>query len=114
MINALHRTDNYFSELWQFLESDAQYKGKTSIIITVDHGRGNTEKDWSDHGEDVPEARYIWMAFISPDTKMRGEWKNAETVYQNQIAATLCKFLGFDYAEQNPKAGKPIEKVFSK
>jgi hypothetical protein len=114
MINALHRTDNYFSELWQFLESDAQYKGKTSIIITVDHGRGNTEKDWSDHGEDVPEARYIWMAFISPDTKMRGEWKNAETVYQNQIAATLCRFLGFDYAEQNPKAGKPIEKVFSK
>ncbi|MEK7723200.1 MAG: phosphoglyceromutase [Acidobacteriota bacterium] len=107
-INALHRTDQYFKELWQFLESDKQYKGKTSIIITVDHGRGNNEKDWGGHGKDVPEARYIWMAFISPDVKLRGEWKDAKTLYQNQIAATLCKFLGFDYAEQNPKAGKPI------
>ncbi len=112
MINALHRTDNYFKELWQFLETDKQYKGKTSIIIAVDHGRGNTEKDWDDHGEDVPEARNIWMAFISPDVKLRGEWKNTETVYQNQIAATLSKFLGFDYSEQNVNAGKPVKQLF--
>lgn len=108
-INALHRTDQYLKELWQFLESDKQYKGKNSIIITVDHGRGNNEKDWGDHGKDTPEARYIWMAFISPDVKLRGEWKDAKTLYQNQIAATLCKLLGFDYSEQNPKAGKGID-----
>ena len=113
-LNALHRTDNYLKELWQFLQNDKQYKGKTSIIITVDHGRGNTAKDWSDHGKDVPEARYIWMAFVSPDARLRGEWKDANTIYQNQIAATMCKFLGFDYAEQNPNAGKPIEAIFAK
>ena len=109
VINALHRTDEYLKELWQFLESDKQYKGKTTIIVTVDHGRGNTEKDWTDHGKDVPEARYIWMAFISPDINQRGEWKNAKTIYQNQIAATLCKLLGFDYSEQNKNAGKAID-----
>lgn len=114
VINALHRSDQYFKELWQFLESDKQYKGKTSIIITVDHGRGNTEKDWGDHGKDVPEARYIWMAVISPDVKLRGEWKNSKIIYQNQIAATLCKFLGFDYAEQNLTAGKPIDQIFAR
>lgn len=108
-INALQRTDNYFRELWQFLESDTQYKGKTSIIITVDHGRGNNENDWGGHGEDTPESRYIWMAFLSPDIKLRGEWKNSKTVYQNQIAATLCRLLGFDYAEQNKQAGKAID-----
>ena len=108
VIDDLHRTDNYFKELWQFLETDQQYKGKTSIIITVDHGRGSSEKDWSDHGKDVPEARYIWMAFISPDIKLRGEWKDTKTLYQNQIAATLCKLLGFDYSKQNPNAGKAI------
>jgi hypothetical protein len=112
VINALHRTDNYFRELWQFLENDEQYKGKTSIIITVDHGRGNTEQDWGGHGKDTPESRYIWMAFISPDVKLRGEWKNSKTIYQNQIAATLCKLLGFDYAGQNGRAGKPIDKIF--
>lgn len=114
VINALHRTDNYFKELWSFLESDKQYKGKTTIIITVDHGRGNSEKDWNDHGQDVPEARYIWMAFISPDSNVRGEWKNTESVYQNQIAATISKLLGFDYSEQYKNAGKAISKIFTK
>ena len=109
VINALHRTDKYFRELWEFLENDRQYKGKTSIIVTVDHGRGSTEKDWGDHGKDVPEARCIWIAFVSPDVNLRGEWKDAKTLYQNQIAATLCKLLGFDYAEQNRQAGKAID-----
>lgn len=114
MIKTFRRNDDFFKELWQFLESDRQYKGKTTIIITTDHGRGATEKNWNSHGEKVPEARNIWMAFISPDSALRGEWKNAETLYQNQIAATLCKYLGFDYAEQNPNAGKPIAQILSK
>jgi len=112
VIDALHRTDKYFKELWQFLESDKQYKGKTSIIVTVDHGRGDSEKDWHGHGDEVPDARYIWMAFITPDSKRRGEWKNAQVVYQKQVASTICKFLGFDYLEQNPNAGKTITDVF--
>ncbi|HQU84383.1 MAG TPA: hypothetical protein PKY59_14700 [Pyrinomonadaceae bacterium] len=111
VIDALHRTDGYFKELWQFLESDKQYKGKTTIIVTVDHGRGSTEKDWHSHGDKIPEARYIWTAFISPDSALRGEWKDAETIYQNQIAATISNLLGFDYSEQNASAGKPIAKV---
>jgi hypothetical protein len=114
LMTALHRIDSYFKELWQFLESDKQYKGKTTIIVTTDHGRGLTENDWHSHGKDIAEARYIWMAFISPDTSLRGEWKDSKTVYQNQIAATLCKYLGFDYLEQNPNAGKPVAEVFAK
>ncbi len=114
MVEALRRNDDYFRELWQFLQSDQQYKDKTSIIITVDHGRGATTADWHSHGKDVPEARWIWMAFVSPDSKLRGEWKNSETIYQNQVAATLSKFIGLDYSEQNPNAGKPIAKLFSR
>jgi len=91
---------------WRFVSE--RYKGKTSIIITVDHGRGSTPQDWTDHGEKVPEAQYIWMAFISPDSALRGEWRNTETIYQNQVAATLCRFLNQNYVENNPSAGKPI------
>ncbi len=114
VLNALHRTDNYFKELWDFIQTDERYRGKTSIIVTVDHGRGDSVEDWHGHGSDVPKARNIWVAFISPDIKMRGEWKKTKTIYQNQIAATLAKLLGFDYAEQNPDAGKPIKNVFEK
>lgn len=59
MLKALNRTDQYFKGLWDFLQSDKQYKDKTSIIITVDHGRGATEKDWHGHGDEIPDARYI-------------------------------------------------------
>jgi hypothetical protein len=54
------------------------------------------------------------MAFISPDVSLRGEWKNTETIYQNQVAATLCRFLNLDYSENNPQAGKPVARLFSK
>jgi hypothetical protein len=114
VMNALHRIDGYFKELWQFVESDRQYKGRTTIIVTTDHGRGLTENDWHSHGKDIAEARYIWMAFISPGTSLRGEWKDSKTLYQNQIAATICQYMGFDYMEQNPNAGKPIPDLFAK
>ena len=54
-------------------------------------------------------AQYIWLGIVSPDSAKRGEQSNAGTVYQNQIAATLCRFLGVDYSEHNPNAGKPVE-----
>lgn len=111
-LDSWHNTDNFLKELWTFLQNDKQYRDKTTLIITIDHGRGSTAKDWDDHGEDVAEAQYIWMAFVSPDIALRGEWKDSKEIYQNQVAATLCKFLNFDYSEQNPNAGKPIEILF--
>lgn len=114
VLEALERNDRQFKELWEFLQSSPRYRGKTSILITVDHGRGNTVKDWTDHGEKVPEAQYIWIAVISPDVALRGEWTKAETIYQNQAAATLCRFLKFDYSEQNAQAGKPIARLFAR
>ena len=114
VLDALHMTDKWIEELWRFVESDPRYRGKTSIVITTDHGRGNSPRDWSDHGEDVPEAQYIWMAFLSPDIDLRGEWRNVDTIYQNQVAATLSKLMGLDYSEQNRDAGSPIARVFAK
>jgi Metalloenzyme superfamily len=114
VLDSLERNDRQLKELWDYLQGSPQYKGKTSIIMTIDHGRGKTVTDWTDHGEKVPEAQYIWMAFLSPEVQLRGEWKNTETIYQNQVAATLCRFLNLDYSENNPQAGKPIARLFGK
>lgn len=111
-ISSFNKNDQQLKELWEYLQNSPKYRSKTSIIITIDHGRGNTIKDWTDHGEKVPEAQYIWTAFVSPDVEMRGEWKDTETIYQNQVAATLCRFLNLDYSENNPRAGKPIARLF--
>lgn len=112
VIQTLQLTDNYLKQLWEYLQSNPQYKDKTTILITTDHGRGHTPADWHDHGSDVEGAQYIWLAAIGPDSRPRGEWKDSPTIYQNQIAATMSRHLGFDYAEQNPNAGKPIDKLF--
>ncbi len=111
VLNSFATNDNQIKEIWDFVQSSPKYKGKTSIIFTTDHGRGKTITDWTDHGEKVPEAQNIWMAFISPESSLRGEWKNSPTIYQNQVAATLCQWLKIDYSENNPQAGKPISLV---
>lgn len=112
VLDALKLTDDFLKEVWEFVQNEPAYRDKTTIIITTDHGRGNSTTDWFDHGEEVPEAQHIWMAFVSPDSQLRGEWKNSDIIYQNQAAATLCRFLNLDYSEQNPQAGKPILQLF--
>lgn len=112
VLDALKLTGDFLKEVWEFVQNEPAYRDKTTIIITTDHGRGNSTTDWFDHGEEVPEAQHIWMAFVSPDSQLRGEWKNSDIIYQNQAAATLCRFLNLDYSEQNPQAGKPILQLF--
>ena len=112
VLQALERTDAYLRELWQFIESNDRYRGKTTIMITGDHGRGSIAGQWRDHGKKIDGAKYIWLAVLSPDSQQRGEWVDADTIYQSQIAATMCRFLNIDYGENNPSAGKPILRLF--
>ena len=103
-----HYTDGFIQSLWSWLQSDPQYKGKTTLIITVDHGRGNKNiEDWRHHGKKMPECDQIWFAFLGPDTKGDGEMKSKEQLYQNQIARTLAKFLALDYINER-KPGESI------
>jgi hypothetical protein len=53
------------------------------------------------------------MAFVVPDCPLRGEWKNSEPIYLNQVPATLSRILGFDYDGFAPTAGKPIARILS-
>jgi Type I phosphodiesterase / nucleotide pyrophosphatase len=105
----LHRTDAYLRELWETLQADPRYRGKTTLIVATDHGRGRTIADWRKHGHDVPGADEIWLAIASPDSARRGVWRDAPPIHQNQIAATIGSLFGLDYREQNPHAGAAID-----
>ena len=96
-LRAARRFDAFLSELWLVLQSDPDYREKTTLIVTTDHGRGRTADDWNAHGADVPGAEEMWLAVLGPDTPPRGERGNAAPVIQSQIAATVAAFLGFDY-----------------
>jgi len=112
-LDAAHRADAYVKELWETLQSMKEYRGKTSLIFTPDHGRGEGP-EWKSHGEKVPDSKNIWLSFMGPDTKALGERKNVAGVTQSQIAATLAGLLGEDYDAAVPKAGKPISDVLGR
>ncbi|MGA2300867.1 MAG: hypothetical protein ABSG77_09265 [Candidatus Acidiferrum sp.] len=105
------RLRGYLRTLWELVQSMPEYRGNTTLIFTPDHGRGKTPHQWRDHGQKIPDSKYIWLAFLGPDTPALGERSKVAPVTQNQIAATLAALLGEDYAAAVPKAGKPITEV---
>ncbi len=110
-LNAAHRADAYLKVLWDTVQSLPEYRGKTTLVFSPDHGRGDAPLGWKDHGEKVPESKFIWMAFMGPDTPALGTRAKVAPVTQNQIAATIAALLGEDYATAVPQAGKPIAAV---
>jgi hypothetical protein len=108
-LDAIHYTDGFLRELWSTLQSTEQYRGKTTLIVAVDHGRGTGPKEWRSHGADVPGSDQIWMAALGPDTPALGERQNVREVRQCQIAATVAAALGEDYPAAEPRAAPPIE-----
>lgn len=110
-LHSARRFDQYVKELWETAQSLPEYRGTTTLILAVDHGRGQAPVEWKSHGQKVPESKYTWMAFLGPDTPARGERSNVPAVTQSQIAATLAALLGADYQAEVPKAGKPIVDV---
>jgi len=107
-LNAAHRVDDYLRVLWETVQSMPEYRGKTTLVFSPDHGRGSGRRDWNDHGENIPDSKYIWMVFLGPDTSPLGERANIGPVSQNQVAATLASLLGENYLKDVPKAGQPI------
>jgi predicted AlkP superfamily pyrophosphatase or phosphodiesterase len=109
-LNAAHRADEYLRALWETVQAMPEYRGRTTLIFSPDHGRGDGRK-WTDHGGKLPSSKYIWMGFLGPATPALGERSKIPAVTQDQIAATLASFLGEDYSAEVPKAGKPIADV---
>ena len=110
-LRSAHRVDQYLRELWDTVQSIEQYRGKTTLIFLTDHGRGEAPTEWKSHGEKVADSKFIWMAFLGPDTRARGERTRIAPVTQSQIAATLAALLGEDYAGAAPNSGKPMDEV---
>jgi Type I phosphodiesterase / nucleotide pyrophosphatase len=97
-LKSAHAEDAMIGDLWRLIQSDPQYRNKTTLLVTCDHGRGDQIKvQWTDHGEKISDAGQIWIAVIGPDTQPAGIVKTPSPIYQKQIAPTLAKLLGFTF-----------------
>lgn len=112
-LDAANLMDKYIQDLWHFIQSEPQYKDKTTLIITTDHGRGGKHLNmWRHHGWPIPMARAVWMVVIGPDTPALGEvnGKGKKVYYQKQVGPTAAKLLGIEFYK-GKKIGKAVDLV---
>jgi hypothetical protein len=100
-LQKLQQADAMIAELWYYVQTHPNYKNKTTFIITTDHGRGRGSS-WTTHGFWAAGSGETWMAMIGPGITPAGELKNAQQVYQKQIAATMAQLLGTTFPQGSP------------
>ena len=88
------------------VQTDLRTRNKTTMVITTDRGRG-WAAEWTDHGERVNGAVFIWTAVIGPNTPARGVRAQAP-VQQAQAAATIAALLKRNWHRAEPKAAPPL------
>ena len=97
-LNAAHQFDAWLSEIWNFVESDPLYKGKTTLLITTDHGRGDKIKaQWTSHGDKVNDCHEIWYAMIGAKVPALGEVQTQEQVYQRELIHKVSVLMGLNF-----------------
>ncbi len=104
-LRSARQTDAFIGDLWRAMQAVPQYRGKTTFIVTADHGRGATLDDWRNHGRDVVGAERIWIAVFGAGV---ASGSVTGSVTQSQIAATVAALLGHDWTARRSDAGRPL------
>lgn len=136
-LSSMNRDDDFIAELWRMAQADPAWRGRTTLIVTTDHGRGRAPgAAWTEHGsaESVrldpagftipdpagfPGSEEIWMAAIGPGVRApsakpatqsaaKSAAKSAACLLQNQIAASALTALGEDWRAFDARAGAPL------
>jgi len=104
-LDAARQVDKWLGDIWDFVQSDPSYKDKTALLITVDHGRGDKNKNlWVEHGSSIPGASETWFAIMGPGIPARGEVREGMQIYQEQLAQTMAQLLGLTFKAEHPIA----------
>ena len=111
VLESAHQFDHFVAELWKTMEEMPEYSGRTTFLITADHGRGSGPVEWKDHGKDEKGSENIWLAVIGPDTPPLGERTHIAPITQSQIAATIAALLGQDFRRASPRAAAPVSGI---
>lgn len=109
-ISALRETDEYVGEIWDFLEEDKFYQGKTTLLVTSDHGRHTTgiNSGFGEHGDACDGCRHIFLLAKGPNLP-KGEV--ITSIYEQvDISSTVAQLMGFRWEGQ----GKRIDELLNR
>ncbi len=111
VLEAAHNIDASLGRLWDLVRRDPRYRGKTTLIVATDHGRGRTPEDWHGHGAKVEGADEVWFAAIGPGVAKLGEVSGGPVATQSDIAPTILQIFGLQPTLLDKTVGKPLEAI---
>jgi hypothetical protein len=105
---AVTRTDRLTGMLWDEVQSNPNYKDKTTVLVLPELGRDgdqNTANGFLNHRSGDPSCRNMWMLALGAGVE-KGE---SETpVHHVDVAATAAELLG---VKAPGLAGKPLREL---
>jgi len=109
-LDGIQRTDRLCAEIWQMIESDPEYKGRTTMLIPPDFGRDSdfsaSGNGFQHHRTGDPLSRTTWMMALGPHVRQN------VTVDRPLDSLDLVPTLGAMRHFATPLAhGKPIVEV---
>ena len=93
---ALKASDAYAAEIWNALQADSFYAGRTALFIAHDHGRhlDGVLNGFVSHGDDCAGCRHVALLALGPDFKAGSEIASGGELID--VAPTVAELLGFD------------------
>ncbi|MBR6141549.1 MAG: hypothetical protein IKQ37_07305 [Bacteroidaceae bacterium] len=106
-LDAANGTDAFIRDIYETLEGDKFYRGKTVYLVTCDHGRG-FGNEWTSHGSGTKGSEATWLMLFGKGIYPKGETSECGSFFTQQVAATIASILGIDFTPDNGVKLQPI------
>jgi hypothetical protein len=110
-VEGIRRTDRLCVEVWNAIQSDAEYAGKTTLFILPDFGRDSDEDSggngFQHHRTGDALSRTTWMMAVGPGIREGVIYDHR--VDSTDLVPTLGSMLGFS---PSLAQGKPIPELW--
>ncbi len=100
-LDGAHAFDKYVKDIWNFVQADPDYKDNTTILITTDHGRGETIKSqWTSHGQKVLDSHQNWYMMLGKGVQSTGEITSPEQTYTKDLIHKVSDLMGLKFKSE--------------
>jgi len=109
-LQAITKTDRLTGMLWDEIQSNPNYKDRTTLLILPELGRDgdiNAANGFLNHRSGDPSCRNMWLLAMGAGV-VPGEIERP--VFHVDVAATTAELLGFKAHEIT---GRPIQEILS-
>jgi len=96
-LKAIQSTDIYVKEIWNYLQTVENYRNKTTLLITNDHGRhlDGIQNGFISHGDRCEGCKHISLLALGPDL-LKGSIVT-QHFGQIDLAPTIARLLNFPW-----------------